>query len=57
MRELVLIGEVAIAGIERFGQQEQPADQVTVLGKFDGVTELVAVALRVIGLHVLDFVA
>jgi hypothetical protein len=56
MRQLVLVAEIAIAGIKVFGQQEQTADAVPVLGEVGRMTEFVNMTLRVVGPDMLEFV-
>jgi hypothetical protein len=55
--ELLLIGQVAVTGVETLRQEEQVADPVPVFGELAGVSELVLVSLGVIGLDVLDLEA
>lgn len=56
MFALVGVGQIAIAGVEALGQQEQTADAIAVVLKLARVLELVGVPLGVVGPDVFNLV-
>ena len=57
MRELLVVGEVAIAGIEALRQEKEAADAVAHGVKVAGMLELILVAIGMVGPDVLNLIA
>jgi hypothetical protein len=48
VRQFLLVGQIAVAGVELLRQEQQPADTVAILGKISCMVELISVAFRVL---------